>query len=142
MISNNNRLHLPESVVPATYKKQQRAAHPSGFRRGGEGAYRPPRPDGGEDGGYRRRDRGVEEKEGAAASGGKFLYAILICNDGLMSFRFPAIVPNTWVWSWTAPCVCLDSSKQENIVCYEPSLYVRFPCWCCCVWCEERRRDV
>ena len=69
--SNPDRLHLPESVVPATYKKQQRAAQPSGFRRGGEGAYRPPRPEGGEDGGYRRRDRGVEEKEGGA-SGGQF----------------------------------------------------------------------
>ncbi|SCZ94046.1 BZ3500_MvSof-1268-A1-R1_Chr6-1g08385 [Microbotryum saponariae] len=53
-------LHLPAEIVPATFKKQVRAARP-GQQAGGrpDGAYRAPR---GGDEGYRRRD---DKKEGA-----------------------------------------------------------------------------
>ncbi|SCV67896.1 BQ2448_5507 [Microbotryum intermedium] len=53
-------LHLPAEIVPATFKKQVRAARP-GQAAGGrpDGAYRAPR---GGDEGYRRRD---DKKEGA-----------------------------------------------------------------------------
>ncbi|KAK4053448.1 hypothetical protein OIV83_001615 [Microbotryomycetes sp. JL201] len=47
-------LHLPSEIVPATYKKQVRAARPGGRP---DGAYRAPRREGGDDG-YRRKDAG------------------------------------------------------------------------------------
>ncbi|CAG8646325.1 2040_t:CDS:2, partial [Funneliformis mosseae] len=59
-------LHLPQEIVPATFKKQARPAgrsRPEG--EGREGSYRPPgsRGDRGE---YRRRDDGEGKKEGAS----------------------------------------------------------------------------
>ncbi|BGP46742.1 hypothetical protein JCM10450v2_002590 [Rhodotorula kratochvilovae] len=55
-------LHLPAEIVPATHKKQVRAARPGQAQRPEGGAYRAPRADGGE--GYRRREQGGKE-EGA-----------------------------------------------------------------------------
>ncbi|GAA5925436.1 hypothetical protein JCM3775_001410 [Rhodotorula graminis] len=56
-------LHLPAEIVPATHKKQVRAARPGqGPQRPEGGAYRAPR-EGGADG-YRRREQGGKE-EGA-----------------------------------------------------------------------------
>lgn len=54
------RLHLPAEIVPATHKKAVRPARPAGIRAGGEGAYRPPRPDREE---YRKKEGGAPSGE-------------------------------------------------------------------------------
>ncbi|KAL5504369.1 hypothetical protein ACEPAH_8443 [Sanghuangporus vaninii] len=48
-------LHLPQEIVPQTYKKQARPPRPAAVGR--EGAYRPPRGDRGDRDDYRRRDK-------------------------------------------------------------------------------------
>lgn len=57
-----NRLNLPSEIVPATHKKANRPARP-GAPSGAPGAYRPPRPEGGDRDGYRK-------KEGTGAEAG------------------------------------------------------------------------
>lgn len=60
------RLHLPAEIVPETHRKPVRQPKPAAVRPGGgEGAYRPPRGDRGDE--YRRRDDGAKKEEGAGA---------------------------------------------------------------------------
>ncbi|KAH9814185.1 Plectin/S10 domain-containing protein [Melampsora americana] len=53
-------LNLPSEIVPATFKKVQRAT-PAGRPQQSTGAYRPPRGEGGDREGYRKKDGGNAE---------------------------------------------------------------------------------